>query len=304
MDKALRAERCPVCLGRRFRAFRKGTLEAAALRADQVKITDREYGATWDLSLCLDCRHLFADPYPSPEFLLSLYGRVEDPLYDQEAVGRSRNFESILDRLDKLRPARGELFDVGAATGILGDLARRRGWKVDGIEPSLWAVRRAEAKYGLALRRGDFLEAELPENRYQAVTMVDLIEHTPRPREAVGRAFRILAPGGALVIVTPNIHSLAARAAGRRWWHLRPGHLAYFSSRSLRRLLAEAGFRILSWRRYAWTFSLHYLLSRGRAFAGLLESARFASFLKGVRIKLALGDSFEVYAAKEQDPAR
>jgi len=299
LDKALRAERCPVCLSSRHRAYRKGTLDPRALREDQIEITDSEYGKTWDLSLCLSCGHLFANPYPAPDFLLSLYGRVEDPLYDEESEGRSRNFSVLLERLERLRPNRGELFDVGAATGIFCDLARRHGWKVDGIEPSAWAVQTARAKYGLRLRLGDFLEADLPAGRYQAVTMVDLIEHTPRPREAVRKAFEILAPGGLLSLVTPDIHSLAARAAGRRWWHLRPGHLAYFSVRSLKVLLSEAGFRILDWRRYAWTFSLHYLLSRGKTFGPLVRTPRLASFLRGVRIKLALGDSFEVYAVKD-----
>ncbi|MBM3310816.1 MAG: class I SAM-dependent methyltransferase [Candidatus Aminicenantes bacterium] len=299
MERILRAERCPVCLSPRLRAERKGTLDPLALRPDQVKITDSEYGKIWDLSLCLSCGHLFANPGPSPDFLLSLYGQVEDPLYDDEATGRSRNFALLLGRLENLRPAKGELFDVGAATGILGSLARRRGWKVDGVEPSGWAVRRAAEKYGLRLRQGDFLKAALPSGRYQAVTMVDLIEHTPRPREAVAKAFEILAPGGILCLVTPDIRSLAAKAAGRRWWHFRPGHLAYFSARSLDVLLSGAGFRIVDRRRYAWTFSLHYLLSRGRATAALVRPRRLASFFKGVRIKLALGDSFEIYAAKE-----
>lgn len=299
MERVLRADRCPVCLSPRLRADRKGTLDPPSLRPDQVKVTDKEYGKIWDLSLCLSCGHLFANPCPAADFLVSLYGQVEDPLYDEEAPGRSRNFAVLLDRLERLRPARGELFDVGAATGILGNLARRRGWKVDGIEPSGWAVRRAAEKYGLRLRQGDFLEAALPAGRYQAVTMVDLIEHTPRPREAVRRAFELLAPGGVLCLVTPDIRSLAAKAAGRRWWHFRPGHLAYFSSRSLDALLSEAGFRVIDRRRYAWTFSLHYLLTRGRTSASLVRSPRLASFLKGVRIKLALGDSFELYAAKE-----
>jgi SAM-dependent methyltransferase len=295
----LRADRCPVCRSSLVGEFRKGTLEAGALQAEQVKITDSDYGKTWDLSLCASCGHLFANPYPAPDFIFSLYREVEDPLYDEEARGRSRNFAVLLDRLERHRPDRGRLFDVGAATGILADLARRRGWIVDGIEPSEWAVRAAAAKYGLRLRQGDFTEADLPAGRYQAVAMVDLIEHTPRPGEAAEQAFRILAPGGILCLVTPDIHSLAARLAGRRWWHLRPAHLAYFSKRSLETLLAGAGFRILERRRYAWTFSLHYLLSRRKAFAALVRPPRLASFFKGIRIKLALGDSFEVYAAKD-----
>jgi SAM-dependent methyltransferase len=296
LDRSLlRADRCPVCLSPRIRTARKGTFDSRDLDADQIKITDREYGKVWDLDRCGACGHLFANPYPSPEFLLSLYDRVEDPLYQDEAEGRSDNFSSVLNKLETFRPEKGELLDAGAATGILCALARSRGWAVDGVEPSLWAVRTAEEKYGLKLRHGSLEDAPLPEGRYAAVTMIDLIEHTPRPRDAAAAAGRALAPGGILCVVTPDIHSFAARAAGRRWWHFRPGHLAYFSAGSLDSLLTGAGFRILARRRYSWTFSVRYLLSR---FGLAARRSGRASFLGRVRIKLALGDSFEVYAVK------
>jgi len=297
-DKFARVKACPICDSPRLHPFKKGTFDYARLRWDQVKITDSEYGKIWDLSECEDCGHVFADPSPSPEFVLSLYGQVEDPVYDEEVEGRSRNFLGILKNLEKLLPAKGSLFDVGAATGILLSLARERGWSPAGVEASAWSVKRAADNYGLHLIQGAFEEVRLEPAVYQALTMVDFIEHTPAPRRAVLKAAEVLAPGGVLCLVTPDIHSFAARAAGKRWWHLRPGHLAYFSGRSLTRLLQSAGFAIVKKRRYAWTFSAHYLLSRKKIFDVLTRPGRSASFLKRIPIKLALGDSFEIYAKK------
>ena len=299
MDKFERVSRCPACAGARVRAWRKGTFDYAGLNADQIKITDSEYGKIWDLSLCLACGHLFADPAPKPEFIFSLYRQVEDPLYDAERDGRSRNFRSVLDGLEKWRPGRGRLFDVGAATGILLDLARRRGWAVDGVDASAWAARFAASRYGIPLRQGFFEELDIPAGSVQAVSMVDCIEHPPRPRAAIAQAARILAPGGVLALVTPDIHSLAGRLAGSKWWHLRPGHLAYFSAGSLEALLRPAGFTIVRRRRYAWTFSAHYLVGR-LGFLRALADGPAASILKANPIKLALGDSFEIYAVKDK----
>ncbi len=301
MDKFERPERCPACAGSRLRPWRRGTFDYDRLDAGQIKITDSEYGKIWDLSACLDCGHLFADPAPRPEFIFSLYKQVEDPLYDAEAEGRARNFRSVLDGLERLRPERGRLFDVGAATGILLDLARRRGWAVDGVDASDWAARFAAERYGIPLRQGFFEQLDLPAGSFAAVSMVDFIEHTPRPRAALAQAGRILRPGGVLALVTPDIHSLAGRLAGRRWWHLRPGHLAYFSLASLTALLASAGFTIVRRRRYAWTFSAHYLVSRFAALRGAADG-RAASLLKRIPIKLALGDSFEIHALKDGNP--
>ena len=289
---------CPACAGVGIRGYKKGNF-SGDLTQDQIKITDSQYGKTWDLSICGDCGHIFANPCPTPEHLFSLYGRVEDPLYEEESAGRSRNFLRILRRLEKFIPERGALFDVGAATGILLDLARRRGWEPTGIEPSSWAVRAAADRYGIGLIEGTLETATLPEDRYAAVTMVDFIEHTPLPFEAVRKAQAILRPAGILVLVTPDIHSRAARLAGRKWWHLRPAHLSFFSRRSLDALLRRAGFSIVAERRYSWTFSAHYLLSRKPALQARLKNMRPASFLKRIPIRLALGDSFEVYAMKD-----
>jgi 2-polyprenyl-3-methyl-5-hydroxy-6-metoxy-1,4-benzoquinol methylase len=270
------------------------------LNKEQIKITDKHYGKVWDLTQCMNCGHIFANPCPSPQFITSLYSEIADPLYEEEAQGRSKNFLRLLSYLEKIQPSKGTLFDVGAATGILLNLARQRGWEPAGIESSSWAVGVAEEKYHLHIMQGSFEKADLRQNFYSAVTMVDFIEHTPRPLESLTKANEILALTGILCLVTPDIHSLAARIAGKKWWHFRPAHLSYFSLKSLLALLHQTGFKVLKKRRYSWTFSAHYLISRQSLFKLLNKNPRLASFLKKIPIKLRLGDSFEIYAAKER----
>lgn len=295
-------EYCPVCRSRRLRPFKKGTLSGRFLDETKLKTTYGRYGEVWDLVRCFDCGHLFANPVPDRGFLLSLYARVEDAAYDEESSGRSHNFLRLLKTLESLAPAKGALFDAGAATGLFLDLARERGWSVAGVEASAWSVRCAKSKYGLDLMPGAVEDIPSSLGPFQAVTMIDIIEHTPVPRAAVAKAFDILAPGGLLCVVTPDIHGLAARLAGKRWWHLRPGHIAYFSAKSLATLLRDAGFTIALQKRYVWTFSLHYILTRIPPFSAMASQPRTASILKRIRIKLALRDSFEIYAMKETRP--
>jgi 2-polyprenyl-3-methyl-5-hydroxy-6-metoxy-1,4-benzoquinol methylase len=290
---------CPVCSSSTQRPFKQSSFEIRKIRADLIKITDSEYGKTWDLSLCLNCSFVFANPAPTPRFIRTLYGQVEDPLYEDEAEGRSKNFAKILSRLERICPGKGTLFDVGAATGILIHLARDRGWDADGIEPSAWAVKYAQEKYGLNIREGSFEETSLPANFYAAVTMVDIVEHMSRPLEALQKAFEILKPGGILCLVTPDIKSLAARITGTKWWHFRPGHLGYFSAKSLTKLLDLTGFTVVKKKKYSWTFSAHYLFSRKKWLRFLIKNARMAFFWKKISIKLALSDSMEIYAKKD-----
>jgi SAM-dependent methyltransferase len=293
--------RCPACAGTSLRSWKKGSIDASGLRPEAFLITDSHYGRTWDLSRCDDCGHMFADPCPTPAFIASLYGALEDPLYEEEAGGRAMNFRRIFVRLERLRPEKGRLFDVGAATGILMNLARERGWEVDGVEPSAWAVECARARYGLAVRPGLFEEVRVEPASVDVVTMVDLIEHMSRPYDALRRAAEVLRPGGFLCLVTPDIRSAAARIAGRTWWHFRPAHLAYFTRKSLDALFRRTGFTVVRRRSYIWTFSARYLASRKEAFRPLLRSRRLSSFLGGIPVRLALGDSFEIYARKKGD---
>ncbi len=290
---------CPVCSSSALKSFKQSTFEIKEISAEQIKITDSEYGKTWDLSRCRTCSHVFANPAPRPSYIQALYSQVEDPLYEDEAEGRAKNFTKILSRLEKICPQKGPLFDVGAATGILIHLARDRGWEADGIELSAWAVKFAQEKYGLNIKQGSFEEALLPTNHYTVVTMIDIIEHMSSPLEAIHRAFDIIKPGGILCLVTPDIKSLAARIAGAKWWHFRPGHLGYFTDKSLQKLLDLTGFMIIKKKKYAWTFSAHYLFSRKKWLHFLIKNTRMALFWKKFSIKLALSDSMEIYAKKD-----
>ncbi len=290
---------CPICKNKNVTIFRKGNLKIEELRDVDIKITDSQYGKFWDLFYCNKCGYIFSFLPPFEKIIYSLYQKVKDPLYDEEAENRSLNFLRILSFLEKLKPERGRLFDVGAATGILLSLAQARGWNIDGVEPSSWAVNYAFRKYGISIKQGIFENIDLPSNAYDVVTMIDLLEHIPHPKAGVEKAYAVLKKGGILCIVTPDINSLVSKILGKRWWHLRPAHLSYFSKRSLRYLLESAGFRIIKQRKYVWTFSLHYLLSRLKVFTVLLKSRKMSSLWKKIPLKLALRDSLEVYAYKE-----
>ncbi len=299
IEKFKRLNECPVCSSASLSAYRRSTFDLSSIKEENLKITDKEYGKIWNLSRCLDCGHIFANPLPSPSFIYGLYQKIEDPLYEEEARGRSRNFLRILSYLEKLHPLKGNLLDVGAATGILVHLALNRGWKAEGIEASKWAVKEAKRKYKIQLYEGIFEEASLKKDFYQVVTMVDFIEHTPLPLEALLRAREILHPQGTLCLVTPDIESTAAKLAGKNWWHYRPAHVSYFSFSSLATLLGRAGFSILKRRKYSWNFSAFYLLTRKNFLKRMTNSPYVATILKKVTLRLALGDSFEIYSKKK-----
>jgi hypothetical protein len=100
-----------------------------------------------------------------------------------------------------------------------------------------------------------------------------------------------------LVIVTPDIGSLAARLMGGRWWHYRAAHVNFFNRRCLERLLNAHGFEIALRKRFAWNFSAYYLLTRLLPF---LKGRALQGPLKKLHLQLHLFDSWEVYARKKE----
>jgi SAM-dependent methyltransferase len=133
------------------------------------------------------------------------------------------------------------LLEVGCGSGDLLAGARDHGWAVEGVDfdPAAVAVAR---RRGLAVREGDLASCRFPGGSFDAVAAVHLVEHVPDPRAFLAEAARVLAPGGRLVLVTPNLRSRGRRRFGAAWRELDPPrHLHLFPPQTLRRLAEEAG---------------------------------------------------------------
>jgi SAM-dependent methyltransferase len=72
--------------------------------------------------------------------------------------------------------------------------------------------------------------------------MQNVLEHTSDPLANLREAYRLLKPGGCLMIITPNYQGLSRKILGRRWFHFKPGeHLSYFSKKTIVRALTGVG---------------------------------------------------------------
>jgi 2-polyprenyl-3-methyl-5-hydroxy-6-metoxy-1,4-benzoquinol methylase len=138
--------------------------------------------------------------------------------------------------------ARGRLLDIGCATGDFLVAARQAGWQTQGVELSAYAVEVAR-RHGLDVRVGTLTEAHLPPASFDAVTMLDVIEHLSDPLSELKEVHRVLRPGGIVCLETPNWQSIYRRLLRRRWAALQPRvHLVYFERRTATDLLERAGF--------------------------------------------------------------
>ncbi|MFQ5417401.1 MAG: methyltransferase domain-containing protein, partial [Myxococcota bacterium] len=150
-----------------------------------------------------------------------------------------RNFARRLAKLPPPRPG-ARLLDVGAAFGFAIAEAETAGWVASGLEVSRAAAARACQTLGEGIVVADALRTPFASDRFDVVTLWDVLEHLSDPHAAIAEVARLLRPGGHLVLSTGDVGSLAARVSGSRW-HLYnlPEHLFFYSRESLRRLLAR-----------------------------------------------------------------
>jgi SAM-dependent methyltransferase len=150
--------------------------------------------------------------------------------------------------------------------------------------------------------QGTLDTADLPEAHFDVVTMWDVIEHLTDPRSALGQVHHLLKPGGLVVVHTIDIESLFARLMGPRWPWLMEMHVYYFSRHTLRTMLEQSGFEVISDKPQGRYLRLGYLANRVGALMPIVgrpvEWLVTKLGLRGVAVPIDLGDLFTAYARK------
>ncbi len=267
-------------------------------------------GAYGDLYACRECGTVQQPSLPAGAALHDLYRDMHDDAYLAEEEGRRRTANWLLDLVQRRAPA-GRLLEVGCGHGLLLDEARRRGYETTGLELSGAAAAHGRDVLGLDVRRTP-IEAFVAEpgqrERYDAVLLVDVLEHLADPRAMLAHCQDLLAPGGVLAVVTPDPASVAARAAGRRWWGFLPAHTYLLPRRTLREVMCGNGLVLTDDVPLVRTFSARYwmagLAERGGPIGAAVRAA--AAAVPAERsLSLSLHDERVVLAAKVpvQEPA-
>lgn len=180
---------------------------------------------------------------PPPDYESEYWGTVVDP--DGKVRDRLREREQHvadvneeLQYLNSLPPSR--ILDVGCGLGFfLSGLDHRH--ERHGVEISRFAGERART-WG-TIHVGTLESAAYPSAAFDGVVLHHVIEHVADPSALLDEIFRVLAPGGRLVLGTPDFDGAAARRFGDKFRLLHdPTHISLFSCESLQRLVTAHGF--------------------------------------------------------------
>ncbi|MDR1108380.1 MAG: class I SAM-dependent methyltransferase [Spirochaetaceae bacterium] len=231
------------------------------------------------------------------------YGKtyLEDfPSLADRGKKRLRRILSLLPQKEERLPRR--LLDLGCAYGPFLAAARDLGFSPVGMDAAEDALRYVREKLGFPAFQGFFPESplEFQERSFEVITLWYVIEHFEDPRRALTEINRLLKPGGLIAFATPSYEGISRFSSRKKFLKKSPSdHWTVWSPRRCGKTLAAFGFtvkKILVTGHHPERFPLigPFLTKR----TGLLYN-----FFYWISVIFGLGDTFEVYALKNEEGA-
>jgi SAM-dependent methyltransferase len=233
-------QNCPVCGSEMFDPF----------------ITGKDYfltGESFEIVKCRKCGFRFTNPRPGPTELGKYY---ESPDYISHSDSRHGLFASVYQKVRKYTLGRkyalihkyhqkGEILDIGCATGQFLNYMDERGWKVAGIEPDEKARNRAVTEFGLQVFPEKHLDS-FKTASFDVITMWHVLEHISDLNSRIEHIKKLLKKDGTFIVAVPNCDAYDAEKYKSHWaGYDLPRHLYHFTKTDMKLLMEKFGFTIV-----------------------------------------------------------
>jgi predicted TPR repeat methyltransferase len=158
----------------------------------------------------------------------------------------------LIDLIRRFAPRSGTLVDLGAAGGELGAAVRGQFTRTIGFEFDADRIGDLRGRFDQVVIADLERVPRLPRNA-QAIVLADIIEHLRNSSDLLRLVKDSLAPDGRVFISVPNIANVTVRLGllfgvfeYRDRGILDYTHLRFFTMRTIKRDIENAGFRILA----------------------------------------------------------
>ncbi|MBM2830311.1 MAG: hypothetical protein HW411_1101 [Gammaproteobacteria bacterium] len=196
---------------------------------------------------CESCMLVLINPRPAHNQVLHTYDHDYSEHYAIKGEKKLRRCRRWVNRVRKRYGQDGRWLDIGCSVGFVVMAAGEAGFEGHGIDVESWGIEYGRKNFHLQnLRCGTLEEQHYPDHYFKVISLYDVIEHVPDLNTLVAEIKRILAPGGVIDIITPDIGHWRVPRSLENWGEIKPSeHLYYFNRRTLSRLLQKHGLEIV-----------------------------------------------------------
>ncbi len=142
---------------------------------------------------------------------------------------------------EKIDDQKGDLLEIGSGVGMLAYTLFSRGWEVDTMELSKVASEWQDKVFKLKSFNKP-LESHNSGKKYNAVVLVEVVEHFYDPLANLKQIKKLLKKPGMIFGTTPNIKSLHWSNSEQDIYDP-TDHIVLFNRNSLKAILQKAGFK-------------------------------------------------------------
>ena len=193
---------------------------------------------------CSNCGTLQLHPMPTKTMLAELYKKeyVQSGHHIDDCwISEPRN-RAVLRTIINTEHPHGKIVDLGCGKGCLCSMLQENGLDYIGLEPSY-------CNTGLNIVQGDIDSIQI---QVSVIVMIAVFEHMVDHDEFLEKCYRILKPGGLLIILSPTAH-FASRLRKESQelpkshnLFCPPWHTVLFSIKGIRYLMNRHGFEVES----------------------------------------------------------
>ncbi|MGA1979762.1 MAG: methyltransferase domain-containing protein [Sedimentisphaerales bacterium] len=224
---------CPLCGNKGF--------DEIAVRADDLHIVK-----------CKNCSLVFLNPRPVLEDIGKLY---EQDYYSDRVCGEM-SFKGLPASVVNVRYYKPYAFDIltekvelngrrtldiGCSFGKWVYWMAKAGAKAVGIDLAEGCIKWGKKNLNLDLRQCAITDIDEPDNSFDVITMIDLIEHVAELGGFMKNLMKLLKPGGLVFVQTPNFESYYKYRQNWLFLHFGLEHILYFDTAVLDKLFMKYG---------------------------------------------------------------
>jgi len=200
---------------------------------------------------CNECGMVYTNPALKDSIYKEMYEKEAcwDEFIEILKTENQRKYDEIkfnygLDKVSNFVSS-GKTLDIGCSIGVFLEVAQKRGWEAYGLELNKKAYEYARNNK-LNVDNKMLNHSKYAGIKFDLITMWDVLEHAVYPKKLLSSTFNQLADNGALLVLTPNINSLAARVMHKECNVFEgSSHVSLFSVETLKRILEESGFCVV-----------------------------------------------------------